>query len=309
MKELKHVIADAGRYSIYVMLILALLQPFGIDTIKEGRVVFIFGQTFLCFVCLVITALLCNAVMGCRTGNVSWRKGFVYVLLFMLIACPMICAVLICFNSWFYTGNPFCFWKNETGGVSIFGFLSMTMQVARISVIISIIAIYQLWNDKLKYNLEEIKKINELLEQRQEKIEQEEEKKEKEAEESGVLEEKEEKQMVQFVGQGQNATLTLSPSDLIYVESMANYADVCYISDNEIRHSTLRITLKQVRETLTGIDYIAQCHRAFLVNLNFVLKLTERGSGYQLQLFGMEKQIPVSRTNTGIIREKLSISK
>ena len=100
--------------------------------------------------------------------------------------------------------------------------------------------------------------------------------------------------------------MEVSAQSIIYVESMANYADICYISDNEIHHSTLRITLKQVREALAHIDCIVQCHRAFLVNINFIQKITDRNSGYQLQLFGLEKQIPVSRANESIIKEKLS---
>ena len=115
----------------------------------------------------------------------------------------------------------------------------------------------------------------------------------------------EQEQAVRIEGQGIDATLILAPRNIIYVESMANYADICYIADNETKHKTLRITLKQIRASLESVDYIVQCHRAFLVNLDFVVAVSPRPQGYQLQLFGIEKQIPVSRANTDIIKSKL----
>ena len=159
------------------------------------------------------------------------------------------------------------------------------LYVSSVSVIVAFIVIYQVRNDKLLQRLKEVEQMNQRLEARQEEMEEEE--------------------MIEFIGQGQKSHLEVSAQSIIYVESMANYADICYISDNEIHHSTLRITLKQVREVLAHIDCIVQCHRAFLVNINFIQKITDRNSGYQLQLFGLEKQIPVSRANESIIKEKL----
>ena len=64
--------------------------------------------------------------------------------------------------------------------------------------------------------------------------------------------------------------------------------------------------LKQIKETLSEFGYIVQCHRAFLVNINFVVSMTARNPGYQLQLFGVEKQLPVSRANNDVIKSALS---
>ena len=107
-------------------------------------------------------------------------------------------------------------------------------------------------------------------------------------------------------GQGQGARLEVDPSNILYVESMANYADIYYISENETRHITLLITLKQIKEILSDFEYIVQCHRSFLVNVNFIESMTALGSVYQLQLFRVEKQLPVSRTNSDVIKAALS---
>ena len=87
---------------------------------------------------------------------------------------------------------------------------------------------------------------------------------------------------------------------------MANYADICYMDNDEERHKMLRITLKQIKESIGNEPFLVQCHRAFIVNLNFVVSLSNRNSAYQLQIFGTDKPIPVSRNNTAEVKEKLS---
>ena len=72
------------------------------------------------------------------------------------------------------------------------------------------------------------------------------------------------------------------------------------------RPSQLYITLKQIMESIGGEPFMVQCHRAFIVNLNFVVSLSNRNSAYQLQIFGTDKPIPVSRNNTAEVKEKLS---
>lgn len=86
---------------------------------------------------------------------------------------------------------------------------------------------------------------------------------------------------------------------------MANYANICYMQQGEICHQMLRLTLKSVKESLSNAGYMVQCHRAFLVNLNFVVQLLHQDTGYSLQLFGVEQQIPVSRSNVESMKNKL----
>lgn len=86
---------------------------------------------------------------------------------------------------------------------------------------------------------------------------------------------------------------------------MANYADIWFLDNDTPTHKLLRMTLKQVKEALPDLTCMAQCHRAFIVNLHFVITMTSRRNGYQLQMFGTEKQIPVSRSYTTQIKQCL----
>lgn len=290
MKELWNTIIEAGKSSLFVLLFLALIQPFGIDTVKDGRIAFILSETFLTFVSVVVSTVAANAVMRDAIGNEKPVKAALHLLLFFVINTPLLGAMLLTYVSWFNEGDPLCYWFYDHR-FNCHGWATMSMYVSSISVIVAVIIVYQLRNCNLRRRVAEMERLNQMLESREDSDEA-------TADEAEPLD-------VEFIGQGQKSRLKVSPSDIIYVESMANYADICHIAGNEIRHSTLRITLKQVRQTLADADCIIQCHRAFLVNVNFIQKISSRNSGFQLQLFGIEKLIPVSRANEDAVKQRL----
>ena len=57
-------------------------------------------------------------------------------------------------------------------------------------------------------------------------------------------------------------------------------------------------------ENIGDHTFLVQCHRAFIVNLNFVVAMLSRNSGYQLQLFGTDKLVPVSRNNAAAVKSQ-----
>lgn len=310
MKELIQIAKGAAKNSLYVLLILALIQPFGIDSMQQGRIPFLLTLSVGSFACVVIAMLLSNMLMRNTINQESMGRSIVHILLFFIINTPLLGAILLTILSWFLAGNPLQYWYMKGGTFNLEAWGTTTLYVSCISVIVAIIVIYQLRNDKLRQRLDEVEQMNRLLEQRQERIAEEDNKgkmDERDSNKTNTFEELKgnKEDIVEFIGQGQKSHLLVAPYNIIYVESMANYADICYIADNEIHHSTLRITLKQVKEGLASCENIIQCHRAFLVNLNFIQKITDRNSGYQLQLFGLEKQIPVSRANESVIKQKL----
>lgn len=100
--------------------------------------------------------------------------------------------------------------------------------------------------------------------------------------------------------------VTINPCNFIYVESVGNYANVCHIDNGQLTMSTLRTTIKQLKDDLSSNDNILQCHRGFLVNLDFVESMEGSKGRYFLNMFYYDKKIPVSRTNKTIIKETLS---
>lgn len=305
---IKYMLRDSLKMGLIVLLVLALIQPFGIDKLEEGRIPFILGQTVISVMGIFISFFISTALFGIkRTSDMTWPEFIRYTLIATVVNVSLLAVALISFNSWFHEGDPLCYWFWE-GHFTIRPFFLMSMYVGSISVIVVLFQCYDYRNKRLKSELDEVKAINQLLEERQEMLTEVEENNDIEAEEE-CHEPVKQEQLVTIEGQGIGATLRVNPANIIYVESMANYADICYIADNETKHTTLRITLKQIRASLEAVDSIVQCHRAFLVNLDFVVALSSRNQGYQLQLFGIEKQIPVSRANTEAIKSKLAVTK
>lgn len=300
-----------ARYSLklgfFVLLFLSLIQPFGIDDLQEGRIVFILCQSLLATISTFVSTLISAKVF--RIKDMENRSLSVFckmMIVGIILNTGILSAGLISFNSWFLTGDMFHYWHDYDGSFTIRPWGIMSIYVSAVSFFVIIYLFLDYRNGRLKNELNEVKAINQLLEQRQQKLAEEEEKSRDTSSYCHDMEAKAEKEVV-IQGQGIGATLRLNPANIIYVESMSNYADICYIADNETKHTTLRITLKQIRATLEDVDSIVQCHRAFLVNLNFVVSLSTRSQGYQLQLFGIEKQIPVSRANTEVIKGRLVV--
>lgn len=322
MKRLKSILVSSFKSGLGCLTFLALIQPFGIDQLKEGRIEFIISESLLATLVIAISACIDVYVLKHDDRHITQMKDYAKsVLIRTAIGVPTLGAVLLSYASWFNTGSIFSHWMMN-GEVSLYGWGVMCCYVTFISVFIVIWDYYKFKTTKLSNELENIKAINALLEERQEKLAEEAEKemeamrrKEREAaakggdsEEQGEAandDDKADDEVCILDGQGQEAHLAINPKNIIYVESMANYADVCYLDDGDPKHKTMRITLKQIRESLSSMDYIMQCHRAFLVNINFVIALSGRSSGLQLQIFGMEKMIPVSRANTEEIKQKL----
>lgn len=284
--KLTTVVKELSVPVIGALFILCLLQPFDIDKIEEGRIFFIFCETALSLLSILFSYLILKYVLQMdfkEKSPAAYRHKECIIL--YLINIPILSAMLLLFNSW-YQGHPI-----EWGALKFY-----MLSVTCISAVLYIGSFLRIRNQVLKDELDDIKAINALLEQRQQKWE-------REAEEDVPQPASTEK--CTFTGQYNNATLEVQPEDIVYVESMANYADICYLENGELRHKTLRLTLKVIKETLEGHDFLVQCHRAFLVNLNFVVSLSKESTGYTLHIFGTEKNIPVSRSNTPLIKEKL----
>ena len=293
----KYILKRAFKGGFFVLFFLALVQPFGINKLNEGRVGYILMDSLLTFFSILFSLLVTKVVLGdYEKRSSSLRFFLVREVVLYIVNTPVLAFLLLAFDGWFYTRHWELYFYVD-GHFTLDKMLWMCGNVAIVTVFLFLWFFYEFMNDKLHRELDDVKAINDFLEKRQEELFQEEEDGDEVGEESVT---------VVLEGQGQGARLEVDPSNILYVESMANYADIYYISENETRHITLRITLKQIKEILSDFGYIVQCHRAFLVNINFVVSMTARSPGYQLQLFGVEKQLPVSRANNDVIKSVLS---
>ncbi len=302
---INQILNNTLKSSLFVLLFLALVQPFGIDRMQEGRIAFILGESLLAAVVIFLSSLAAAYIYNIRCVSEASPYTFLKITATEITLITLsLGAALLCYNGWFHEGDLFIYWHDNDGTLTLWPWLTMCLYVAIISLFVFLFHTFEYRTKKLKNELNEVRAINMLLEQRQQKLSDEENEKACDSKD-----EDNSQNLVTIEGQGINASLTINPANIIYVESMANYADICYIADNKTRHTTLRITLKQIRASLEDTASIVQCHRAFLVNINFVVAMSTRNQGYQLQLFGIEKQIPVSRANTETIKHNLLVDR
>ncbi|MGM9714470.1 MAG: LytTR family DNA-binding domain-containing protein [Prevotella sp.] len=279
---------------VFVFLLLTLANPFDVDTVHEHRSMFFIAMGVLSAIVGIMvgmfTAYVLHMPLDPRLPLATVHRNS---LVHYLINLPVLTAVLVSYAGDFFCDGPHRAWINDQG-FTLVNFMQYLNYVAVTSVFLFIATYVRNRNWHLRYQLDEVRAVNAMLEQYQRAAEE-------KAEEQT---DGEEEQTCRFQGATANAVLEVRPSDIIYVESMANYADVWYMEGDEARHKTLRITLKSIKESLDGIEGMVQCHRAFIVNLHFVIAMTNRPTGYQLQLFGTDRTIPVSRSRLKEIREQ-----
>ena len=106
-------------------------------------------------------------------------------------------------------------------------------------------------------------------------------------------------------GDNQKEELSLLPGDLLYIASADNYVNVHYRKGEGLKSSLLRGSLKSFEEQLSGYGNFFRCHRMYIVNLQAVADVTGNAQGLKLNLTGSEEAVPVSRSLTETVKERL----
>ena len=280
-----------------VFLLLQLILPFNIDEIHEYRLVYLLAMGVITMASGLIAGIFVTYVLKMPMDpklplKIVHRNSLFHY----LVNIPLLAAALVTFSAYFFFGDVSIAWI-EDGHFTLEHYKLFLYYVSSTGVFMYLGTYVRNRNWHLKYKYEEVSAINALLEQRQQELQ---------IQEEGVGENGNTQVSVCTIkGSTSQSVLEVNPQDILFVESMSNYADVWYIEGDQTSHKTMRITLKQINESLAAERYLVQCHRAFIVNLNFVIAMSNRNTGYQLQLFGTDKQIPVSRTYTPQVKERL----
>lgn len=106
-------------------------------------------------------------------------------------------------------------------------------------------------------------------------------------------------------GDNQNETLFLLPQDLLYLASADNYVNVRYRENGQEKSSLLRGSLKGFEQQLKKHDTFFRCHRMYIVNLQAVKDVSGNAQGLKLHLAGSDEVVPVSRSLTDAVKERL----
>jgi hypothetical protein len=86
----------------------------------------------------------------------------------------------------------------------------------------------------------------------------------------------------------------LNIDSLLFAKAVGNYVEI-YLKEASPGMVLKRITLKDISTVLSPFPNMIRTHRSYLVNLDFVQKVTGNAQGYKLQLSNCAEKIPVAR--------------
>lgn len=93
-------------------------------------------------------------------------------------------------------------------------------------------------------------------------------------------------------------------SDLVYVKAEDNYISLFLISQPD-KPVMLRKSLTALESEWSGHSEMFRCHRSYLVNLKQVEKVKGNAQGYKLLLKDCPEEIPVGRSKSDEMKERL----
>lgn len=95
-----------------------------------------------------------------------------------------------------------------------------------------------------------------------------------------------------------------NPKNIVYLCSNDNYVTIVTISGDVTSKTTIRGTLKSAEEELSRNNRFLRCHKCYLVNLDFVEKVTGNSQNMKVILRPAGTEIPVSRSRADLVIAK-----
>jgi hypothetical protein len=88
----------------------------------------------------------------------------------------------------------------------------------------------------------------------------------------------------------------LKVDDLLFAKAEGNYVMLYILENGHLKHELKRISLKQLDIQLAAYPNLLRCHRAYLLNIRRVAKLSGNSQGYSISFNETEDKVPVSRS-------------
>ena len=288
-KDHKETISIRFFSTAFMILAIAIFKPFGLDVGQWQSYLHLLSLFVLgLFSCFITEVILRYIVHMPR----SYKRGINYIisrnLRFQFINTPLV-ALFICLYRHFMMSEIV-----ESNRLSLSNFLETLAIIAFLSFAIGLYWRFKFRSKYLAMELEETRLLNEELKKMQEP----------EQPLPIEVEEPSEKpcpQELTLTGTT-NESVTLHISHLLFIEAVGNYVKVCHLRDGQVRTDMLRVTMKQMEETLQGYPMVVRCHRAFLVNLGQVEQIISHSGSTQLLIKHCHESLPVSRSNMAQVR-------
>lgn len=268
--------------SAIVFLILVLLQPFGISNIQHNKLLILIGYMAVTALSLCIPVYLLPFLFPRYYREENWTVGkYLINILFIFF--------FISVGNWLYSALLF------GHGLFLWAFSSFLIVTTVIGIFPVGIFVLLNRNRLLASHLQEAMEMNLYLQKAAAIVA------------GGEMPMEESDYLLSFQG-GSKELLELDAQQLCCVESEGNYVKVTYRKEEKTVQRLLRATMKQAEEVTEDCPFVVKCHRAFLVNVRAVTKVSGNSQGYRLTLQGCEFDVPVSRAYAKEVRMLIECS-
>lgn len=258
--------------SLFVALFMIIFQPFGLSNNHNSDKIFIIvGYGSVTFIILIINLFFVAHILKKWFNRESWTIIKQILWLIWII-------FTIGLGNYLYSSIVFSFW-------TLYGFLIFQVYTLTVGIIpIVFLTIFQ-YNLLLSHNLKAAKDFNNSLINKEDILE---------------------KQIICLIADNQKDKFEIEFSNLLYIESSGNYIEIFFIRDDKLKNTILRCSLKRTELQVEMYSSIFKCHRAFLVNINKIIHVKGNAQGLRLVLKNTEIEIPVSRSLSKSLKDKMN---
>jgi hypothetical protein len=96
----------------------------------------------------------------------------------------------------------------------------------------------------------------------------------------------------------------INPKNIVYLCSNDNYVTIVTNKDNVQNKMTIRGTLKTAERELKNNSRFIRCHKCYIVNLDFVEKVTGNNQNMKIKLSTAGNEIPVARSRADEVSKR-----
>lgn len=266
----------------FIAFFLVVFKPFQIDLwITEYKILKLIGFGFISFFVPAFISFVIEWFVPSRVLEDSWKIW--HEMTSIILVLTGIAFANLIYGNYLHIMN-----------FSLNGFFTAFTVVILIGIFPIVFYLLSNQNRLLKINIKNASQINSQIEILHKEVE---ENKELKIDEALV-----------FVSENEKEKLTLQPLQLLYIESADNYSNIVFTENSSLKKVLMRSSLKRLESQL-NTPYVMRCHRTFIVNLKNVKHIDGNAAGYKIHLKQDESIIPVSRSYSNAIIEKLKTVK
>lgn len=262
--------------SPFISLFMVIFQPFGLQNLEsDWKLLLLAGYGLVTFVVLCIDLFLIPFIFPSVFKDEKWtilkEIIFLIVIVITIAAGNYLYSVLLSIVSW----------------VGFVGFAIFTGFTFFISIIPIIGVIVISHNTMLRNNLKASSQLSQIIMAKKGE---------------GVTND----QKLVITSENKNQKIETPVSNLICIESEGNYVNTWYLDEGKIVRLLIRNTIKNIEAQIMEAGNLFKCHRAYIINLSHIEKVTGNSQGYRLLVKYLDKEIPVARNYSKSFREAIN---